>query len=134
MSTTIPRTLTTPFSCALHAARNYVSPLGWLCLAVSALCGGVWWAWGWAEMLVLASFGAIVFIGAIIVSLGNTGFGASIALTRTRISEGDSVGVIITVTNASKAPTVRARARITIGDQHESFAIAPLAPGQKKPP
>jgi uncharacterized protein (DUF58 family) len=106
--------------------------LGWLCLAVSALCGGVWWAWGWVEMLVLASFGGIVFAGAIIVSLGNTGFGASIALTSTRISEGDSAGVIITVTNDSLAPTVRARARIAIGDQYESFAIAPLAPGQKK--
>ncbi|RSX51990.1 hypothetical protein D2E23_0597 [Bifidobacterium callimiconis] len=122
----------TPVLHALRFLRDYVSPLGWTILAATVLCAAGYAVLGWDELLATATLWAILLIVAVVMSLGNTGFSATLDVPARRITVGDTVDVEVTVSNPGRAATAHAHGDITIGDDHEGFPIPALAPRQSK--
>ncbi|PLS26171.1 DUF58 domain-containing protein, partial [Bifidobacterium parmae] len=69
---------------------------------------------------------------AVLMSLGNTSFTATIGLPRRRVTVGDTVAVRVDIANPGRTPTANARGDLPIGEMHERFSIPMLAPGQSK--
>lgn len=113
-------------------AGSYVSPLGWLTAAAAAACAIGFAACGWHELLAMAIVLAAMLLAAIVMSLGNTGFGAVIDASRKRVTVGDTVTVTVDVDNPGSTPTATARGDLAIGEMHERFRIPMLAPKQSK--
>lgn len=116
----------------VRALRAYVSPLGWLALALAVASLAGFAAAGWHELLAAGVVFATMLLAAVAMSLGNTGFGASLAVSDRRVRVGDHVRVDVNVENPGHAPTVRARGELPIGRLREAFAIPMLGPGQSK--
>ena len=87
---------------------------------------------GWYELLVFGIVAMVMMLAAIALSLGNTRFHASIAVSNHRVTVGDTVSVIVGIDNTGRTPTTTARGYLPIGDAHERFNIPMLAPGQSK--
>lgn len=117
---------------AVRLANAYVSPLGWLAAAVAVVCALVFVASGWLGFLAVALVIAAMLLAAIVMTLGNTGFDATIGASRNRVTVGDMVAVNVDVTNPGSTPTTRARGDLPVGGMHERFTIPMLAPGQSK--
>lgn len=117
---------------AAHMLGAYVLPLGWMAalLAAASLAGFA--AAGWHELLAAGVALTTMLLAAVAMSLGNTGFTASLSLTDRRVRVGDRVRVDVEVDNPGRAPTARARGELPIGRIRETFAIPMLAPGQSK--
>lgn len=122
----------TPVLRVLRFLRDYVSPLGWTIFAAAVLCTLGYAFLGWDELLAAAVLWTIMFIVAIVMSLGNTGFSAQLDVPTRRITVGDTVDVNVTVSNPGRSVTAHAHGDITIGDDHEGFPIPSLAPRQSK--
>ncbi len=110
----------------------YISPLGWAVAIASAICATAFFVLGWHELLAFGVVGATMTLAAIVLSLGNTSFDASISVSKHRVRVGDNVLVNVTVDNSGNTPTASARADLPIEDFHKRFSIPMLAPGQSK--
>ena len=113
-------------------ATSYVSPLGW---AVTALAGAALVAFvllGWHELLAMAVVFAVMLAAAVMLSLGNTSFQATIDVSSRRVTVSDTVKIDVCVDNPGRTPTTSARGDLPIGDNHERFAIPMLAAGQSR--
>ena len=110
-------------------ATSYVSPLGWAvaALAVASLVAFV--LLGWHELLAMAVVFAVMLAAAVMLSLGNTSFQATIDVSSRRVTVSDTVKVDVCVDNPGRTPTTSARGDLPIGDNHERFAIPMLAAG-----
>ena len=86
----------------------------------------------WHELLAIAAVALMMILCAIVLSLGNTGFKASIAVSRRRVTVGDDVHVTVDIDNPGRTPTTTARGDLPLGEAHERFGIPMLAPGQSK--
>lgn len=113
-------------------ATSYVSPLGWAvaALAVASLVAFV--LLGWHELLAMAVVFAVMLAAAVMLSLGNTSFQATIDVSSRRVTVSDTVKVDVCVDNPGRTPTTSARGDLPIGDNHERFAIPMLAAGQSR--
>ena len=113
-------------------ATSYVSPLGWAvaALAVASLVAFV--LLGWHELLAMAVVFAVMLAAAVMLSLGNTSFQATIYVSSRRVTVSDTVKVDVCVDNPGRTPTTSARGDLPIGDNHERFAIPMLAAGQSR--
>ena len=111
---------------------SYVSPLGWAVTGAGIACLIAFPFLGWYELLVFGIVAMVMMLAAIALSLGNTRFHASIAVSNHRVTVGDTVSVIVGIDNTGRTPTTTARGYLPIGDAHERFNIPMLAPGQSK--
>lgn len=111
---------------------SYVSPLGWAVTGAGIACLIAFPFLGWYELLVFGIVAMVMMLAAIVLSLGNTRFHASIAVSNHRVTVGDTVSVIVGIDNTGRTPTTTARGYLPIGDAHERFNIPMLAPGQSK--
>ncbi|OKY90485.1 MAG: hypothetical protein BHV58_05925 [Bifidobacteriales bacterium 56_10] len=88
------------------------------------------------KRLVTSYMMAIVFacmmVAAILLSLGNTSFTATIDVSSRRVTVSDTVKVDIRIDNPGRTPTTSARGDLPIGDNHERFSIPILAAGQSR--
>lgn len=75
---------------------------------------------------------ACMMVAAIMLSLGNTSFTATIDVSSRRVTVSDTVKVDVCVDNPGRTPTTSARGDLPIGDSHERFAIPMLAAGQSR--
>ena len=109
---------------------SYVSPLGWAVtgLAIASLIAFT--ILSWHELLTMAIVFACMMVAAIMLSLGNTSFTATIDVSSRRVTVSDTVKVDVCVDNPGRTPTTSARGDLPIGDSHERFAIPMLAAGQ----
>ena len=117
---------------ASRLVMAYISPLGWAVAIASAICAAAFFALGWHELLAFAVTGATMMLAAVVLSLGNTSFDASISLSKSRVRVGDTVSVNVTVCNPGNTPTVSAHAGLPIEEMHKRFSIPMLVPGQSK--
>ena len=110
---------------------SYVSPLGWAVtgLAIASLIAFT--ILSWHELLTMAIVFACMMVAAIMLSLGNTSFTATIDVSSRRVTVSDTVKVDVCVDNPAAPHHVGAR-RPAIGDNHERFAIPMLAAGQSR--
>ena len=111
---------------------SYVSPLGWAVTGTGIACLIAFLPLGWHELLVFGIVAMVMMLAAIALSLGNTRFHVSIAVSNHRVTVGDTVSVIVGIDNTGRTPTTTARGYLPIGDAHERFNIPMLAPGQSK--
>ena len=111
---------------------SYVSPLGWAVTGAGIACLIAFPFLGWYELLVFGIVAMVMMLAAIVLSLGNTRFHASIVVSNHRVTVGDTVSVIVGIDNTGRTPTTTARGYLPIGDAHERFNIPMLAPGQSK--
>ena len=111
---------------------SYVSPLGWAVTGAGIACLIAFLPLGWYELLVFGIVAMVMMLAAIALSLGNTRFHASIAVSNHRVTVGDTISVIVGIDNTGRTPTTTARGYLPIGDAHERFNIPMLAPGQSK--
>lgn len=111
---------------------SYVSPLGWAVTGTGIACLIAFLPLGWHELLVFGIVAMVMMLAAIALSLGNTRFHASIAVSNHRVTVGDTVSVIVGIDNTGRTPTTTARGYLPIGDARERFNIPMLAPGQSK--
>ena len=110
----------------------YVSPLGWAVtgLAIASLIAFT--ILSWHELLTMAIVFACMMVAAIMLSLGNTSFTATIDVSSRRVTVSDTVKVDVCVDNPGRTPTTSARGDLPIGDSHERFSIPMLAAGQSR--
>ena len=73
----------------------------------------------WHELLAIAAVALMMILCAIVLSLGNTGFKASIAVSRRRVTVGDDVHVTVDIDNPGRTPTTTARGDLPLGEAHE---------------
>ncbi|NBH70383.1 DUF58 domain-containing protein [Bifidobacterium pseudolongum] len=109
-----------------------MSPLGWATIACAAICLTLFATLGWHEMLAAGLVCVAMLLAALVLSLGNTSFHASIDVSQRRVSVHDTVHVQVTVENPGATPTASARADLPMGDEHERFGIPMLASRQSK--
>lgn len=85
-------------------ATSYVSPLGWAvaALAVASLVAFV--LLGWHELLAMAVVFAVMLAAAVMLSLGNTSFQATIDVSSRRVTVSDTVKVDVCVDNPGPHP------------------------------
>ena len=111
---------------------SFISPLGWTVVVVGIVCAAGFPLVRWHELLAIAAVALMMILCAIVLSLGNTGFKASIAVSRRRVTVGDDVHVTVDIDNPGHTPTTTARGDLPLGEAHERFGIPMLAPGQSK--
>ncbi|EFA22964.1 DUF58 domain-containing protein [Bifidobacterium gallicum] len=112
--------------------RAYVSPLGWATLALAIMLWVTFGCFGWHELLAAAIVCTVMLLAALVMSLGNTAFDATISVSQLRVSINDEVNVQVDVRNPGSAPTASARADLPMGDMHERFNIPMLGSHQSK--
>ncbi len=117
---------------AQRALTAYISPLGWATIACAAICLTLFATLGWHEMLAAGLVCVAMLLAALVLSLGNTSFHASIDVSQRRVSVHDAVHVQVTVANPGATPTASVRADLPMGDEHERFGIPMLASHQSK--
>lgn len=110
----------------------FVSPLGWLMIALTIILCVLFAHYGWHEMLAMALVLATMLILAILMSLGNTAFDATLHIAQQRINVGDEIVVQVNVSNPGKAVTTFARGDLPMGEHHERFSIPSLRSSQTK--
>ncbi len=110
---------------------SYVSPLGWAVtgLAIASLIAFT--ILSWHELLTMAIVFACMMVAAIMLSLGNTSFTATIDVSSRRVTVSDTVKVDVR-RQSRRTPTTSARGDLPIGDSHERFSIPMLAAGQSR--
>ena len=111
---------------------SYVSPLGWAVtgLAIASLIAFT--ILSWHELLTMAIVFACMMVAAIMLSLRQQSFTATIRRVqqaRHRVRHGESRCVR---RQSRRTPTTSARGDLPIGDSHERFAIPMLAAGQSR--
>ena len=111
---------------------SFISPLGWTVVVIGIVCAAGFPLVRWHELLAIAAVALMMILCAIVLSLGNTGFKASIAVSRRRVTVGDDVHVTVDIDNPGRTPTTTARGDLPLGEAHERFGIPMLAPGQSK--
>lgn len=111
---------------------SYVSPLGWCVLALGVASLAAFPALGWHELLVIAVIALVMEAAGLVMSLGNTSFKATLGLSESRITVGESVDVDVEVANPGKVPTVSATGELPLGEARKTFRIPALAPGKSK--
>lgn len=111
---------------------SYMSPLGWAVtgLAIASLIAFT--ILGWHELLAMAIVFSCMMAAAILLSLGNTSFTATIDVSSRRITVSDTMKVDIRIDNPGRTPTTSARGDLPISDNHERFSIPILATGQSR--
>ena len=84
---------------------SYVSPLGWAVtgLAIASLIAFT--ILSWHELLTMAIVFACMMVAAIMLSLGNTSFTATIDVSSRRVTVSDTVKVDVCVDNPGRTPT-----------------------------
>ncbi|KFI57052.1 DUF58 domain-containing protein [Bifidobacterium choerinum] len=115
-----------------HLVTAYVSPLGWTALALAVAGLVLYLTLGYVEMLALCLVLVTMLLAALVLSIGNTSFDATIEVSDRRVSVGDEVKVQVDIANPGTTPTASARADLPLGDEHERFPIPLLAPHQSK--
>lgn len=111
---------------------SYVSPVGWMVAVLAVATSAAFAMLGWHELLAIATAYALMLLAAVVMSLGNTSFSASIDVSNRRVTVGDTVQVRVAVDNPGNTPTASARGDLPIGDNHERFTIPMLAAGQSR--
>lgn len=105
-----------------------VSPLGWTVLGFAVVSLALFVGFGWKELLMTSVFGGVVFIIAILLSLGNTEVDATLRLTSQRVRVGENVTAVIALSNPGRTPTAKAQARVMLGPLPETFTVPGLRP------
>jgi len=113
-------------------ATSYVSPLGWAVTALAIAALAAFGLLGWHELLAMTVVLTTMLASAVILSLGNTSFKATIDVSEKRVTVSDTVQVEVHVDNPGSVPTASARGDLPIGDDHERFTIPTLAAGQSR--
>ena len=113
-------------------ATSYVSPLGWAVTALAIAALAAFGLLGWHELLAMTAVFTTMLASAVILSLGNTSFKATIDVSEKRVTVSDTVQVEVHVDNPGSVPTASARGDLPIGDDHERFTIPTLAAGQSR--
>ena len=111
---------------------SYMSPLGWAVTGLTIASLITFTILGWHELLAMAIVFACMMVAAILLSLGNTSFTATIDVSSRRVTVSDTVKVDIRIDNPRRTPTTSARGDLPIGDNHERFSIPILAAGQSR--
>lgn len=111
---------------------SYVSPLGWAVTGLTIASLIAFTILSWHELLTMAIVFACMMVAAIMLSLGNTSFTATIDVSSRRVTVSDTVKVDVCVDNPGRTPTTSARGDLPIGDSHERFSIPMLAAGQSR--
>ena len=111
---------------------SYVSPVGWMVAVLAVATSAAFAMLGWHELLAMATAYALMLLAAVVMSLGNTSFSASIDVSNRHVTVGDTVQVRVAVDNPGNTPTASARGDLPIGDNHERFTIPMLAAGQSR--
>ena len=115
-----------------HVLTGYVSTLGWVTIGIGALSFAAFARFGWHELLAIGAIMTTMMLAALLMSLGNTGFRASIDVSNKRVAVGDEVCVNVDIDNPGRTATTTARGDLPIGTMHERFSIPMLAPSQSK--
>ncbi|WP_300746246.1 DUF58 domain-containing protein [uncultured Bifidobacterium sp.] len=117
---------------AKRLLTSYISVPGWTVIALAIISATAFLMLGWHELLAMAVAFTAMMICAVVQSLGNTTFNATIDVSRLRVTVSDKVAVNVCVDNPGRTPTASARGDLPIGDDHERFTIPMLAAGQSR--
>lgn len=117
---------------AHRALLSFVSPLGWMSLALTAANATGFAFLGWHELLACALALTTMLLCGVAMSLGNTRINASISMASPRVTAGDHVVVHVDVSNPGRAPTATARGDLPLGEVHRRFVIPALGPGASR--
>ena len=93
---------------------SYMSPLGWAVTGLTIASLITFTILGWHELLAMAIVFACMVVAAILLSLGNTSFTATIDVSSRRVTVSDTVKVDIRIDNPGRTPTTSARGDLPI--------------------
>lgn len=117
---------------AKRLLTSYISVPGWTVIALAIISATSFLMLGWHELLAISVAFTAMMICAVVLSLGNTTFNATIDVSRLRVTVSDKMAVNVCVNNLCRTPTASARGDLPIGDNHERFTIPMLAAGQSR--
>jgi len=113
-----------------RSALRVVSPLGWTVLGVGAVCwfAAVWW--GWREALVIAAVALVLFLVAILFTIGRLDLVATIGVEPARVVVGDRAAGELAVTNRRTRAARGLRLELPVGKALAVFA-QPILKGEE---
>lgn len=107
-----------------------VSTLGWVVAVGAAVVSVLGWAQGWVEFRALGLFGLLLFVAAIVFTLGRWQYRAAIELGGRRVRVGDTALGRVEVRNAAERASASTTIELPVGRNVAAFTVPRLAPGE----
>lgn len=116
-----------PVAGAATRAVAPVTPLGWTLLVIGLVA---WWfgvRLGWEELLVLAAACLVVFVIALVTTIGRLSLTLDASVTPERVVVGGEAVGQVTVSNDRHRPTLGTRVEVPVGANVYGFAVPSLS-------
>lgn len=106
-----------------------VTPLGWTVLAAAVVCWIVGWRCGWAELMLLAAAGLVLFVGCAVLTVGRTKLEVRIEVDPQRVRVGSPAAGRVSVINRARGLLLPILLELPIGIGAARFTLPLLRPG-----
>lgn len=113
-----------------RSGLRLVSPLGWTVLVLGALAwaAGVWW--DWQELFVTSAAALVLFVVAVLFTIGRLDLGASISVEPARVVVGDRAAGDLALTNRRSRTARGLRVELPVGRALAVFSVPHLKGGE----
>lgn len=119
-----------PAARPVRAALGYVTSLGGVVIAGTALALAAGLAWGWDEFLTIGAIGSIALAIAAVFLVGRIAYDTALNLTLTRVVVGERAVGGIEVSNPTRRALLPVLVELPVGKGIATFAIPRLGPGE----
>lgn len=123
------RAAAAPWVAKARTVLGFVSPLGWLLLAVAVVAAVLGARLGWRELSYLAGTLVALFVIACLFTIGRAHLTVSLDLAPQRVTQGDSAAAQVKVTNVGRTPLLPMGLIFPVGASEAPFTLPLLAPG-----
>lgn len=106
-----------------------VTPLGWLVAGVVVVAAVAGRALGWAELVLLAVFGAVVLVASAGLTAGRASVRGDVALEHERVTAGAAVAASLSLTGSTRRRLLPLTVELPVGDGVRRFDVPALTNG-----
>lgn len=103
-----------------------VTPLGWLVAGVVVVAAVAGRALGWAELVLLAVFGAVVLVASAGLTAGRASVRGDVALEHERVTAGAAVAASLSLTGSTRRRLLPLTVELPVGDGVRRFDVPAL--------
>lgn len=107
-----------------------VTALGWMVLSGAVVLGAFGWTQGWIEMRALGFFCLVLFVAAVLFTLGHWDFTVTIELASRRVRAGEVARGRVEVANSASRPSTSTTVELPVGRNVAAFMVPRLGVGE----
>lgn len=100
-----------------------VTPLGWSVLGAALLCWLLGWSFGWAELLLAAAGGGVLFILCVALAVGRTTLRVQVRVDPRRVVVGEPAAGEVQVTSLARRPLLPIALELPVGPDAARFQL-----------